>query len=465
MNERFALRYIGRSRDRDTLPLTEVFFIMEEIMTYEDAKKALDAYRSLGSVYGLDGITRLMEALGRPERGLKIIHVAGTNGKGSTVTTLAAILEESGYHTATYTSPEVSTYLDRFRVGGQPATETAFASAFEQVEAACQDIVRADHPHPTIFEMELAISVLIALAAQAEVLVLETGLGGRLDATNVVEQPSLVVFTAIGMDHMQFLGDTLEAIAFEKAGIIKHGVPVVAYDNGLAVNAIIKEVARSQEAPCRFSSAERCQVIARDLDGQTILYAGNRYHYPLIGTHQVHNFALIMEAVQVLRQEGWHLPDRAVRNALDAVRWPGRFEVVCKRPVIVLDGAHNPQAARALAETVRTWFPGKKVHFLLHIFKDKDAEGILAAIAPIAAHLTLTTIAGARSTDPQTLAAIAQRFLSQEIIDCEEDFETAVHAVLKMLKNDDILIICGSLSHLEQSRRVLSDYERIEING
>ena len=174
-------------------------------MTYEEAKQTLEKYASLGSVYGLDGITRLMEALGRPERQLKVIHVAGTNGKGSTVTTLAAILEACGYHTATYTSPEVSTYLDRFRIGGVPADEAVFTTAFEKVEAACLSIVSAGHPHPTIFEMELAIAYLIAIACQAEVMVQETGLGGRLDATNVVEKPQMVVFTASAWTICNFL--------------------------------------------------------------------------------------------------------------------------------------------------------------------------------------------------------------------------------------------------------------------
>ena len=155
-------------------------------MTYEEAKQALEGYSALGSVYGLENITRLMDALGRPERALEIVHVAGTNGKGSTVTTLAAILEAAGIPTATYTSPEVSTYLDRFRTCGLPAEEEAFVRAFERTEAACEGIVGAGFPHPTIFEMELAIAVLIALDAGCTAMVLETGLGGRLDATNVV---------------------------------------------------------------------------------------------------------------------------------------------------------------------------------------------------------------------------------------------------------------------------------------
>lgn len=432
-------------------------------MNYKEAKQTLEKYASLGSVYGLDGITRLMEALGRPERQLKVIHVAGTNGKGSTVTTLAAILEACGYHTATYTSPEVSTYLDRFRIGGVPADEAVFTTAFEKVEAACLSIVAAGHPHPTIFEMELAIAYLIAIACQAEVMVQETGLGGRLDATNVVEKPQMVVFTAIGMDHMQFLGNTPEAIAAEKAGIIKEGVPVVAYDNGTAINAVIANTAAAHHAACHFSSLQKCQVVARDLDGQSILFDGILYHYPLIGIHQVRNFALIMETVQSLRSEGWHLPVSTVQEALDNVRWPGRFEVVCKKPVIVLDGAHNPQAAAALAETVQTWFPDQSVHFLMHIFKDKDARGILKAIAPVCSHLTLTTIDNERSADPAVLRETATQFIAPENITLEKDFEAAVHTCLNTLRENDVLIICGSLSHLERSRRVLSHHERIDV--
>lgn len=429
-------------------------------MTYEEATHAIAHYKSLGSVYGLENITRLMEALGRPERQLKVIHVAGTNGKGSTVTSLAAILEASGISCASYTSPEVSTYLDRFRVGGVPASKEAFVAAFEEVERACQGL---GDPHPTIFEMELAIAYLIARNAGVTVMVQETGLGGRLDATNVIEAPILIVFTAIGMDHMQFLGDTIEEIAQEKAGIIKTGVPVVAYDNGLVVNAIIKEACLEHEVSCRFASAEMCIVTHRDLDGQTILYNGHHYHDPLIGTHQVRNFSLVMQAVQTLRECGWQIPEDAIHTALSQIRWPGRFEVVCKSPVIVLDGAHNPQAAAALADTVRTWFPGRKVQFLLHIFKDKDALGILEALSPVAQCLTLTTIDNERSENPEALRKIARLFLADDCIRLQEDFDTALLSTLETLLHDDILIICGSLSHLERSRRILSNYERIDL--
>ena len=433
-------------------------------MTYEEAKQALEGYSALGSVYGLENITRLMDALGRPERALEIVHVAGTNGKGSTVTTLAAILEAAGIPTATYTSPEVSTYLDRFRTRGLPAEEEAFVRAFERTEAACEGIVGAGFPHPTIFEMELAIAVLIALDAGCTAMVLETGLGGRLDATNVVEHPALVVFTAIGMDHMQFLGNTIAAIAREKAGIIKRGVPVVSYDNDAAANAVIRETACALAAPCRFADADAAEVVARDLDGQTILYGGVRYSYPLIGTHQLKNFVLILTAVEALREAGWQIPEDAVHTALSRVRWPGRFEIVCKKPVIVLDGAHNPQAAQALAETVRTWFPGKRAHFLMHIFRDKDASGILRQIAPVCESLTLTTIDRERSADPAALGAIAAQFLPADAIQLEQDFAKALQNTLRTLAPDDILIICGSLSHLETSRRLLAHNERIEVS-
>lgn len=433
-------------------------------MTYEEVLQALEQYKTLGSVYGLEGITRLMNALDRPDRALKVIHVAGTNGKGSTDTTLATILETCGIHTATYTSPEVTTYLDRFRIGLTPATENNFIRAFERVETACQHIVADGFPHPTIFEMELAIAFVLACHCGAEVMVQETGLGGRLDATNIVEHPILVVFTAIGMDHTQFLGDTIQEITIEKAGIIKPGAPVVAYDNGLAVNQIIKEVATLNKVPCRFASTEMCEVTERNLDGQTIIYDGKSYHYPLIGTHQVRNFSLIMNAVDALREEGWNLPIEKVQQAMHKIRWPGRFEVVCKRPVIVLDGAHNPQAAQALADTVTTWFSGRKVHFLMHIFKDKDALGILESIAPVCAHLTLTTISDERSENPEVLKQTAALFLPEEAISVEADFDTALLLTLEGLADDDILIICGSLSHLEESRRVLAQLERIQLS-
>lgn len=430
-------------------------------MTFDEAILTINNYKTLGSVYGLGSITRLMEALGRPERGLKIIHVAGTNGKGSTVTSLATILEESGVKTASYTSPEVTTYLDRFRVGLVACSEDAFTRAFERTEMACLAIAAEGHPHPTIFEMELAIAVLVALDAGAEVFLQETGLGGRLDATNVVETPLLTVFTAIGMDHTQFLGDTIEAIAREKAGIIKRGAPVVAYDNPSSVCAVLEEVAHAHEVPIFFATAQDLTPMSFDLDGQTVMYHGDTYHYPLIGTHQLHNLALILKCCDVLHDLGFSLTPQIIQQGLNKVRWPGRFEVVSRHPVIVLDGAHNPQAAAALCDTVQKWFPQQKVHLLMHIFRDKDAAGILEAIAPVCAHLTLSTTHNERSCAPEVLAEMAARFILQDAITLEEDFDAATRKAVSALGDNDVLIICGSLSHLEASRRELSLLERI----
>lgn len=429
-------------------------------MTFDEALKTLDGYKTLGSVYGLGSITRLMEALGRPERRLKIIHVAGTNGKGSTVTALATILDAAGYLTASYTSPEVTTYLDRFRVGLVPCSEAAFTRAFEKTEAVCLEIVAEGHPHPTIFEMELAMAVLIALDAGAEIFLQETGLGGRLDATNVVEKPILTVITAIGMDHTAFLGDTIEEIAAEKAGIIKHGVPLVAYDNVPSVNDVLRETAQKMEAPIRFSSLSDLTLERFDLDGQTLRYKGASYHYPLIGVHQRHNLALILFAVDALKDLGFDLSPENVQKGLDRVRWPGRFEVVQRDPVIILDGAHNPQAARALRETVGEWFPEKKVDMLVHIFSDKDARGILTELAPVCAHLTLTSIHNERSSSPETLEALAEGVMDRDAISVYDEYNQALEAATTLLKKDDILIVCGSLSHLEATRQALAHIER-----
>lgn len=431
-------------------------------MTYEQALEKIASYRPIGSTYGLEGITRLMETLGRPERDMQVIHVAGTNGKGSTVTTLAMILTACGYHTATYTSPEVTTYLDRFRIDQRPASEAAFTTAFETCEAACQKIVAQGYPHPSVFEMELAIAYLIARNHNVPIMVQETGLGGRLDATNIVEHPRLVVFTAIGMDHMQFLGSTIEAIAREKAGIIKEGYPVVAYDNGLAVDTIIKEAALAKKAPVTFSSAEMMEVLSRDLNGETVEVDGLVYHYPLVGVHQLHNLALILKCVDALRKQGYKLPPHKVQEALDKVQWPGRFEVVNKNPVIILDGAHNPQAAQALADTLTQWFPGKKAHFLLHIFKDKDALGIMNALAPVCSRLEITTIDADRSASVTVLSRLAEGVMPNVPIYVNDDFDSALDEALAALPEDGMLLIGGSLSHLETARRALGRSLRIQ---
>lgn len=424
-------------------------------MTYHDAKQLLEHYKTLGSVYGLDNIQRLLTHLERPEKKLHIIHVAGTNGKGSTVTTLATVLEHCGYRTATYTSPEVTTYLDRFRIHQHPASEKDFLTAFEHVELACQKIVAEGYSHPTIFEMEVAIAYLNALAHQVDVLIQETGLGGRLDATNAVAEPILTIFTAIGLDHTHLLGNSIEKIAYEKAGIIKERCPVVSYDNGDTINNIIAQISHEKNCSCVFASSDTLTVLSRDLSGQTVQYEDNIFHYPLIGTHQTHNLALILKALQILAKNGWLISVSAVQKALQEVYWPGRFEVIQKRPCIILDGAHNPQAAQALCDTVKKWFPQQKAHLIVHIFQDKDAEGILSALAPICDDLILTSIHEERSMTLDTLQVLAKKCIPHASVQAEENFETALKAGQDRLLSDDILIICGSLSHLEQARHLL----------
>ncbi len=439
----------------EALPTGKCFFLEDE-MTYTDAKKLLDGYKSLGSVYGLQSIQHLLAHLAHPEEQLKIIHVAGTNGKGSTVTSLAAVLEQCGYKTATYTSPEVTTYLDRFRIQEVPASEEDFLKAFEAVEGACQKMVTDGEPHPTIFEMEVAIAYLLALYHKVDVLIQETGLGGRLDATNAVTKPILTVFTAIGLDHMHLLGDTIEQITKEKAGIIKEGCPVVAYDNGTTINDILAASAHASHCAFALAQPREATVLERSLEGQRVSYQGDVYDYPLIGVHQTKNLALILRALHVLKDNGWHLSHEGIQKGLQKVHWPGRFEVLQREPCIILDGAHNPQAAEALSETVKSWFPAQKAHFIMHIFQDKDASGILSAIAPVCASLTLTSIHDERSTPLEALEALSQKILPDVPLTIEASLAEAIRTATQALAKEELLIICGSLSHLEKTRQLLA---------
>lgn len=434
-------------------------------MTYEEAKHQLDQYTTLGSVYGLESIERLVTALGRPERKLRIIHVAGTNGKGSTVTALASVLEAAGYTTATYTSPEVTTYLDRFRVRQKPVSEDAFVKAYEMVSSAAQAIEETGFPHPTIFEMEVALAYVIAYQAGVEILIQETGLGGRMDATNIVESPILVILTAIGLDHMALLGDTVEAIAAEKAGIIKKGTSVVAYDNGSSINQVIAARAKELDCPCYFSEPSALRFANRDMTGQSWYYKETCYYYPLIGVHQQKNLALILKSIEVLQGLGYTLSTKAIQKGLAELRWPGRFELIDMMPPVILDGAHNPQAAQSLAETVKVWFPNRPVHLLVHLFKDKDGQGILKALVPIAHRMTLTTIENERSEKTSTLAKWVDSLAPQCPYHIDNDFSHALSSALDAVPQDGLLLICGSLSHLEKARQLLLEMKGRNFHG
>lgn len=372
-------------------------------MTGEEAVAYIHSYGWEAHAPGLDRIRELLRRLGDPQRGLKFIHAAGTNGKGSVCACLASVLEAAGYRVGLNTSPHLERFHERIRVDGKEISGEELGAVMERVCPAAE----AMPEHPTEFELITAAAFLYFLERRCDVVVLETGLGGALDASNVIETPELAVLTAMGMDHAALLGPTLRDIAAAKAGIIKPGGAVVSRGGCPEADEVFRRTCRERGASLRELDLSRLTVRRLDLEGAVFDFTPwEGLTIPLAGTYQAENAALALTALEVLGKKGWRIPEDAVRRGLAAVRWPGRFEVLGRDPVFLLDGAHNAHGMRAAAESLRTVFPGKKPTFLLGILADKDAGEMLDLLAPLAERVLVLRPDSPRAMDPAALCAM-----------------------------------------------------------
>ena len=371
-------------------------------MTYEEALSYIHSICWKGSKLGLDRTRELLGKLNDPQKELKFIHIAGTNGKGSTAAMLSFILEEAGYRVGLYTSPFINRFNERMQVNHQPIPDEELAALTEYVRPHADAMADS----PTEFELITALAMVWFARQKCDIVVLEVGMGGELDSTNIIDVPEAAVIAAMGMDHVKELGPTMADIARAKAGIIKEGGRVVSYGGNPEADEVIAAV-------CRARNASLCQpdfsaIVPGDfsLEGQTFSYKGWRgLRIPLVGAYQMNNAAVVLETVEVLRQWGWIISDEAVRQGLADTRWPARFEVLRRDPVFIVDGGHNPHGIRATAESLSRLFPGRKITFVTGVMADKDVEHILGLIVPLADQFFTVRPDNPRAMDAGELAA------------------------------------------------------------
>lgn len=350
-------------------------------MTEREAIAYIEANTWSATRLGLERTRTLLRALGDPQKQLKFVHVTGSNGKGSTCAVLDAILRQAGYRTGLYTSPYIQSFCERVRVDGENIPGQALAAITERVRAIADGM----EDHPSQFELVTAIAMAYFLERRCDIVVLEVGMGGALDSTNAIDAPEAAVFTNIGLEHTEYLGDTLEAIAGTKAGIVKPGCDAVCYDGAPEAVETVRAVCREKNVPFHLVDFSKITLLEHSLDGQVFRWRGETIQLPLLGEYQLHNAAVTLETVEVLRRRGWAIPDGAVREGLRCVQWPARFEVLGREPLFILDGGHNPQCMQALAGNLETYIPGRKVTFLLGVLADKDYPAMLEILAPHAA--------------------------------------------------------------------------------
>ncbi len=339
-------------------------------MTYEKALDYLNMHRWNKTVLGLDRTTELLNRVGNPHKDLKFIHVAGTNGKGSTCAMVESILRAQGYKTGFYPSPYIQDFRERIQVSGKMISK-ADLTRLTEIVAECAE---AMDEHPTHFELITAIGMLYFKEQKCDIVVLEVGMGGIYDSTNVIDAPEVAAICNIGLDHTEHLGNTLEEITWNKCGIIKPGCSVVSYDNLPCVMKVIEDTCEK----------EGCKLYrASDEDP--------KYEISLIGQYQKNNERTVLAIVRALRERGWKISEDAVVKGLKETVWPARFELLRKDPVFILDGGHNPQCAQALAETLDEYIPGRKVIFIMGMLADKAYTEVIKIIMPYAAgFITLT---------------------------------------------------------------------------
>ena len=371
-------------------------------MTYEEALSYIHSICWKGSKLGLDRTRELLGKLDDPQKELKFIHIAGTNGKGSTAAMLSSILEEAGYRVGLYTSPFINRFNERMQVNHQPIPDEELAALTEYVRPHADAMADS----PTEFELITALAMVWFARQKCDIVVLEVGMGGELDSTNIIDVPEAAVIAAMGMDHVKELGPTMADIARAKAGIIKEGGRVVSYGGNPEADEVIAAVCRARKASLRQPDFSAIVPGDFSLEGQTFSYKGWRgLRIPLVGAYQMNNAAVVLETVEVLRQRGWNISDEAVRQGLADTRWPARFEVLRRDPVFIVDGGHNPHGIRATAESLSRLFPGRKITFVTGVMADKDVEHILGLIVPLADQFFTVRPDNPRAMDAGELAA------------------------------------------------------------
>ena len=395
---------------------------------------------------GLERIRAVLDALGRPQDRCRIVHVAGTNGKGSTCAMIEAALRAAGKRTGLFTSPHLAEPTERIRIGGRPSPSEEFTAAFNRVHKTVEELIEsgAIDMHTTYFETVTAMALLVFAERAVDEVVLEVGLGGRLDATNVV-QPDLCVITPVDFDHEQYLGRSLEAIAGEKAGILKRGARAVFARQRPEAEAVLER--RAAELGIAVSRTSEFELTGVELDrrGSRFDFMGQRIDCPLAGEHQVENAAA---AVLALRQLG--VPAGAIRDGIAQTRWPGRLELISASPDVIVDGAHNPAGARALARYIERFYGGRRVRLIFGAMRDKAVEEIAGILFPLAWQVIVTAPRQARALAPEALREVADHPNLRAAAHLEEAMGLVSDA-----GGEEAIFITGSLFLVAEARSLL----------
>lgn len=424
------------------------------MISYEEACQIVSSAQKFGICLGLERMEAMLVSLDHPEQKINAIHLAGTNGKGSTLTYLKSIFIEAGYNVGTFTSPAIIRVNDKIQLNGEEIPDQEFALLIDQIKPTIAKLSETKLGAPTEFEILTAVAFLYFARKKPDIVLLETGLGGRLDSTNVIK-PLVSIITNIGHDHMDILGNTIGEVAKEKAGIIKGGIPVVSGCKQKEAKLVIEEVAAQKSAPLyQLEKDFYCKN-----SGKYFTYESNNDHQLLklktgmLGTHQQENASLAIRSIEFLTaQSHFTIEDTHIRQGLINAKIPNRIEVIQEEPTIILDGGHNPEGMAALASTLATSFANRKISVLFCAMKDKDITGMLKPLDAVASEIILTSFSYSRAMDPH------QVFQELLLSNCHVvlDWQKAYASLRNNLAKDDVLVITGSLYFLTDVRKQLN---------
>lgn len=418
-------------------------------MTYQETLDYIESLQTCGIAPGLENIRNLCEKLGNPQKELSFIHIAGTNGKGSVLCLLSSVLKQSGYRVGRYISPTIFTYRERFQIGGRMITQKDLAAYMTRIRKACEALLQEGYPQPTPFEVETALAFLYFKEKKCDIVVLETGMGGLMDATNVIPAPIAAVITSISMDHMQFLGNTLPEIALQKAGIIKEGCEVATGKQDETVLKVLQNTCNQTKCRLTLADEQYLSHVRSKLTGQQFSYKDWKdLQISLPGRYQLSNAILALETVSVLRERGLSIPDKAVFKGFETAEWPGRFEILSKKPLFIADGAHNRDGADKLAESLRYYFTKKRLLYIIGMLRDKEQEEVIRLTCPLAQQILTVSTKGPRGFSSYELAQKIQPY--QASVTCTDSVQEAVELAYLMAgrDKDTVIVAFGSLSYL-----------------
>ena len=424
-------------------------------MNYKESRVYLDELSRYGSVLGLDSMRELLHRLGDPQDELKFIHVAGTNGKGSILSYLSSILIQAGYTTGCYFSPWLFEYGEQFQVNGVHITDDELAHHTTEIAEAINSMKIDGLNSPTLFEAETALAMVYFKSRGCDFVVLETGLGGRGDATNVVSTTLVEVITPISKDHMAFLGETIKEIAGEKAGIIKPDTIAVSAKQHADAEEVLAAKCDELGSELRVVDEAAIEPISYGIGEQCFNYSSWKdVTISLAGVHQFSNASLAILAIEALRDKGVIIPDKAIYDGLKAARWFGRFTELAKEPTVIIDGAHNEGAAIALESSICQYFGDKKVILVIGVFKDKEYNKLLSHLVPLSKQvITVET--------PNNDRAMPSQELKEKVLAYSEHVEAAdsicqgMEKAYEYANKHDVILVCGSLSFLGDVKRIV----------